>query len=209
MYKYRSGLISNPVHYKKAKREGIQARQGLAKKLRLCGIDAVALENGQTSDDCIEFYEKERRYVLSRRGPPLRIDGLVKYIPAEYICHVESEGARQQLEEVMAIFKVKLSPNDLFARCTKCNSGSYINVPPAIIKKIRENQDKVEYVPDEWMDFGEERINLTSGVTQNGVKLQIEKLILAVVEKAEVLYICARCGRCYWEGSHQERAFRE
>ncbi|XP_066939853.1 exonuclease mut-7 homolog isoform X2 [Macrobrachium rosenbergii] len=180
--------------------------QGLAKKLRLCGIDAVALENDQTSDDCIDFYEKERRYVLSRGTAYRR---LVKYIPAEYICHVESEGARQQLEEVMAIFNVKLSPSDLFARCTKCNSGSYINVPPAIIRKVRENQEKVEYVPDEWMDFGEERINLISGVTENGVKLQIEKLILAVVEKAEVLYICARCGRCYWEGSHQERAFKE
>ncbi|XP_068236565.1 exonuclease mut-7 homolog isoform X1 [Palaemon carinicauda] len=180
--------------------------QGLAKKLRLCGIDAVALENGQSCDDCIEFYEKEQRYVLSRGNSYRR---LAKFIPANYLYHVENEGARQQLEEVMTTFKVKLSPNDLFARCTKCNSGSYITVPPSIIQKIITNLNDNDCLPDEWMNFGGERINLTSGCTDKGVIIQVKKLIPAVIEKAEVLYVCARCGKCYWDGSHQERAFKE
>ena len=117
------------------------------------------------------------------------------------------QGARHQLEEVMKTFRVELSPGDLFARCTKCNSGSYFTVPPTIVRKIQENANQC--LPDEWKCYDGTKINLASGITEHGVKLRAEKLLVAVVEKAEVLYVCTRCGRFYWEGSHQERAFKE
>ncbi|KAK7083667.1 hypothetical protein SK128_013603, partial [Halocaridina rubra] len=62
--------------------------QGLAKKLRLCGVDAIALENGQSSDECIPYFEKDMRVVLSRGSAYVRLS---RYIPAEYLFHVQSE----------------------------------------------------------------------------------------------------------------------
>lgn len=92
--------------------------QGLAKKLRLCGVDAIALENGQSSDDCIEFFEKDKRVVLSRGAAYQRLS---KFIPSGYVYHVESERAEEQLVEVTQAFKVTLEPDDVVTRYTKCN----------------------------------------------------------------------------------------
>ncbi|XP_064105814.1 exonuclease mut-7 homolog isoform X2 [Macrobrachium nipponense] len=178
--------------------------QGLAKKLRLCGIDAVALENGQTSDDCIEFYEKERRYVLSRGTAYRR---LVKYIPAEYICHVESEGAREQLKEVMKSFKVQMAPDDFLSRCVKCNTNSYIYISSAVIRDLQKSTGSAQ--GDHWIDCKGGQINLGSGCTDDGVKIAFSKIATAVIDKIEMFYVCRKCGKCYWDGEHENGSFRD
>lgn len=62
--------------------------QGLAKKLRSCGIDARALENGQPCDRCFWYFEKEMRVILTRGGNYFKLQ---KYVPEEYIHCVKSE----------------------------------------------------------------------------------------------------------------------
>lgn len=62
--------------------------QGLAKKLRSCGVDAEALENEESWDRCYRYYERERRTVLTRGN---NYHKLTKYIPVQFVYSVQSE----------------------------------------------------------------------------------------------------------------------
>ena len=63
-------------------------KQGLAKKLRSCGVDAEALENDESWDRCYRYYERERRTVLTRGN---NYHKLTKYIPVQCVYNVKSE----------------------------------------------------------------------------------------------------------------------
>ena len=62
--------------------------QGLAKLMRHCGIDTVMLDNYEDHDNCIDYYEKEKRIILTRGGA---YDRLRKFVPASHIYHVKQE----------------------------------------------------------------------------------------------------------------------
>ncbi|XP_068236567.1 exonuclease mut-7 homolog isoform X2 [Palaemon carinicauda] len=177
--------------------------QGLAKKLRLCGIDAVALENGQSCDDCIEFYEKEQRYVLSRGNSYRR---LAKFIPANYLYHVENEGLQDQLVEVLNTFSVRMDTKDVFTRCTKCNSNKYISVSSSVMKKLFERDEASQCDVDKWVDCEGGKINLLQGCIENGTKLCLNKITKEVLGHVDTFKVCGQCGKCYWEGFHQQTA---
>jgi len=39
----------------------------------------------------------------------------------------------------------------------------------------------------------------------NGTRVRVEKIPSAMFRKVEVFYICANCGKIYWEGGHYEK----
>ena len=62
--------------------------QGLAKKLRSCGVDAAALETDECWDRCYRYYERERRTVLTRGN---NYNRLRKHIPDKFVYSVKAE----------------------------------------------------------------------------------------------------------------------
>nr|XP_045592821.1 exonuclease mut-7 homolog [Procambarus clarkii] len=179
--------------------------QGLAKKLRSCGINTEALDNGESCDHCIEYYEKEKRVVLTRGVSYTR---LCKYIPAEFVYCVQSEMAQAQLAEIVKVFNIKVTVNDVFARCSKCNSPSYICVPSSVLLALSEKKcssSVSKAIKDEWVECQGGHINLATGLTKDGVMIQVEQIPDSVLQKTELFYVCCQCGKCYWEGSHHNR----
>lgn len=178
--------------------------QGLAKKLRCFGIDAEALETGESCDKCIEYYEKEKRVVLTKGSAYER---LAKFIPSSFIYMVQKESANQQVEEIINVFNVKVTVKDIFARCPKCNSASYLFIPSWIIRSLKENVDinMTDTVPDKWVQCEGGEVNLSTGYTRQGIQVLVAHIAEAVILRTETFYVCAQCGRCYWDGSHYER----
>lgn len=182
--------------------------QGLAKQLRSCGIDAVALETGQDCDSLIQYYEKENRVVFTRGG---NFNRLRKYIPAEYVYSVQNEIGKKQLAEVLEVFNIQVTPSDVFARCSLCNSGSFIIAPCWAIKTLKENltvqegaHNMVSNPSDQWLNCKGGNINLACGETNQGVKVIVKHVAEQVFLRVQEFYLCAKCGKCYWEGSHYD-----
>jgi len=43
----------------------------------------------------------------------------------------------------------------------------------------------------------------------NGVNVRVEKIPPAMFGKVELFYVCANCGKVYWEGGHYERVHKK
>ncbi|CAL4078268.1 unnamed protein product [Meganyctiphanes norvegica] len=183
--------------------------QGLAKQLRSCGIDAVALETGKDCDSLIQYYEKEKRVVFTRGG---NFNRLRKYIPEEFIYAVKNDIGKKQLAEVLEVFNIQVTPSDVFARCSLCNSGSFILAPCWAIKTLKENlafqegtaHNMVSNPNDQWLICKGGNINLASGETNQGIKVIVSHVAEQVFERVQEFYLCAKCGKTYWEGSHYD-----
>ena len=53
--------------------------QGLCRKLRMFGVNCLALDNGQDHLDCVRLAEEDERFVLSRGMAAVKIR---KHLPA-------------------------------------------------------------------------------------------------------------------------------
>lgn len=123
-----------------------------------------------------------------------------------YFCLV-FQSANQQVEEIINVFNVKVTVKDIFARCPKCNSASYLFIPSWIIRSLKENVDinMTDTVPDKWVQCEGGEVNLSTGYTRQGIQVLVAHIAEAVILRTETFYVCAQCGRCYWDGSHYER----
>ena len=97
----------------------VKMPQGLCKKLRMVGIDCVALENGQDHQLCLEHVG---RMVVSRGAPA---QALAKHLPPGHCLALGSNEVEDQVAEVVAHFNVTVREEDLFSRCVLCNGDSY------------------------------------------------------------------------------------
>lgn len=176
--------------------------QGLAKRLRSCGVDAEALESDESWDRCCRYYERERRVVLTRGNNYHR---LMKYIPEKFVYCVKSEAVQDQLTEVIEAFNVKVTAKDVFARCSKCNSKKYIEVPSSVISAMQSGITSRNEARGGWVECEGGSVNVLSGFTGSGVRVLFEAVPMAVVETNDLFYICSLCGKCYWEGSHHSK----
>jgi len=119
--------------------------QGVCKKLRVCGVDAVALENGDSHSQCLAVRQQILQrgispvYILSR-GEPART--LSKHIPPGHCYPVQYEKLDDQIQEIFKYFNVVAGEGDLFSRCVICNGDQYVKLPVQYLKIIRTNLDK-------------------------------------------------------------------
>ncbi|KAL1532065.1 hypothetical protein AAHA92_32122 [Salvia divinorum] len=99
--------------------------EGLAKHLRCVGIDA-AIPHLRKPDtrDLIDQAQKEKRVLLTRDAKILRHEYLIK----NQIYRLKSLLKNDQLLEVIDMFQLKISEDQLMSRCTKCN-GKFIQKP--------------------------------------------------------------------------------
>ena len=196
--------------------------QGLCKKLRLFGVDCLALENGQGHLACVDL-AADGRYVLSRGTPAARI---AKLLPPRNCLDIRSNELEEQVAEVFRYFCVAVEEGDLFSRCVLCNGGRYylLGQDTLLALHLRKAQlsgrggeaerGEEEEGGNSWQEVevteagkeaGRGRVSLTRGTTEQGVELQVERVPREVIEGTEQFWACGRCGKVYWQGSHWGR----
>ncbi|BFI14520.1 uncharacterized protein MPTK1_5g03730 [Marchantia polymorpha subsp. ruderalis] len=96
--------------------------EGLARQLRCVGIDAASPNSRKCEPrELVDIAEKEGRILLTRDAKLLRR----RLVPASLAYRVRRQGKWDQLAEVIEIFKLSISEEQLLTRCTKCN-GDFI-----------------------------------------------------------------------------------
>ncbi|KAL3691712.1 hypothetical protein R1sor_005363 [Riccia sorocarpa] len=96
--------------------------EGLARQLRCVGIDAASLNSRKCEPrELVELAEKEGRILLTRDIKLLRR----KLVPTSLAYRVKRQGKWDQLAEIIQIFKLAISEDQLLTRCTKCN-GDFV-----------------------------------------------------------------------------------
>lgn len=51
----------------------------------------------------------------------------------------------------------------------------------------------------------DEKVDVGSGVTKNGARIQVEVIPAAVLQKVDIFFVCEDCGKVYWDESHFEK----
>jgi len=113
--------------------------QGLCKKLRLLGVDALAIENGQDHMDAVPL-AVDGRYVLSKGNVAARLS---KQLPKDTVLPIIAETLDDQIEEVFRYFNVVASEEDVFSRCVVCNGGRYLVLPKSVMLDLKALKVKV------------------------------------------------------------------
>ncbi|XP_022723211.1 exonuclease mut-7 homolog isoform X1 [Durio zibethinus] len=99
--------------------------EGLAKHLRCVGVDAAIPHSKKPEPrELIDQAYKEKRVLLTRDAKLLRHQYLIR----NQIYRVKNLLKNEQLLEVIEIFQLKISEDQLMSRCTKCN-GRFIQKP--------------------------------------------------------------------------------
>ncbi|XP_033832012.1 exonuclease mut-7 homolog [Periophthalmus magnuspinnatus] len=206
--------------------------QGLGRYLRCLGVDVVMLENTDDHKKAAELAHWEGRFILTCGQPYQSLRSQVG--EGRCLLLDCSEKARDQAVRVLRYFNVKLTPNDVFSRCQACNSDEYVAVPRADMRNMLKQkgflQDQNIDLTDEVLPQMEEEKASTSSVTPalprythqcrwaslsgldpdsltfpGGAPIQLHTVPHGLLPKIPVFYVCTRCGKVFWEGSHFER----
>lgn len=123
----------------------------------------------------------------------------------KFISLLVLQSAQDQLTEVIASFRVKVTAKDVFARCSKCNSKSYVVVPSSVLSAMQSGMTSSDEARGAWVECEGGTVNVMSGYTSKGVRVEFEAVPKPVLENNDIFYICSKCGWCYWEGSHHNK----
>ena len=190
--------------------------QGLCRRLRMFGVDCLALSNGQDHLDCVSLATEDSRFVLSRGNAATRIN---KRLPPGHTLNITSDQLDLQLEEVFRYFNITADPDHLFSRCVLCNGSQYYELSRDLLIRLADNvssreeeceeEEKWETVLVTDSHAGEERkgkVNMRTGHTERGTVIQVKSMARATISKYSQFRSCGDCGKIYFEGSHWEKA---
>ncbi|XP_030597907.1 exonuclease mut-7 homolog isoform X1 [Archocentrus centrarchus] len=198
--------------------------QGLGRYLRCLGVDVVMLENTDDHRVAAKLAQAEGRVILTCGQPFQTLRSQV----AEGRCFSLdcSEKARDQAVRVLKHFNVQPTPSDIFSRCQACNSDQYVAVPQGDMVKMLK---KKGFLPDQdntdLMHQQEEKHDdiLTSKLPRyalqcrwaslsgldpdtltfpGGAPIQLHTVAPTLLPRIALFYVCTRCGKVFWEGSH-------
>ncbi|XP_063336785.1 exonuclease mut-7 homolog isoform X2 [Pelmatolapia mariae] len=137
-----------------------------------------------------------------------------------------SEKARDQAVRVLKHFNIQPTPSDIFSRCQACNSDQYVAVPRddmvGMLKKkgLLPDQDNTDLMHQEeekhddiltpklpryalqcrWASLsGLDPDTLTF---PGGAPIQLHTVPPTLLPRIPLFYVCTRCGKVFWEGSH-------
>ncbi|VIO93877.1 Uncharacterized protein BM_BM10432 [Brugia malayi] len=110
---------------------------GLGKHLRRCGIDTLLAETRSYLIECAE--RDPSRYIITcgkavdelRRHRLLRGTHRVLSIPT-----AQNVSIIKQIEFILRQFNMYLSKDDIFSRCMKCNSNSFVVAPSPVLEAM-------------------------------------------------------------------------
>ena len=181
--------------------------QGLGKKLRHIGIDCVILEDKQTVDDAAKISLTQGRIILSRDG---NCEKLRKLTDPGRVFKVEGKNATDQLAEIRQHFNLVVKEEDLFSRCAICNSPYFLKVDPEKAKALKLAQEVYNSsTVEEQYEVYDRRVTrvetisvTTDGLTQYGVRLQLDKVKIDKFSETKTFWGCYDCGKMYWDGCH-------
>ncbi|KAK6177435.1 hypothetical protein SNE40_015538 [Patella caerulea] len=192
--------------------------QGTGRYLRSCGVDVKIMENHEDHDVAIQSGLKEERIILSSGNPYKKI---LSHVGQDACYDVISQGAQDQATEVLRHFNVKVTPQDIFSRCQVCNGDEYVKMPSSDMTILSDRKDFLIGSGDTVLsltsnpydnqslskrfeeEYGIEFSNLTFMKSQAFIK--IELIPKAMITKVDWFYVCATCGKIFWEGSHFSR----
>lgn len=112
--------------------------QGLCKKLRLYGVDAVATESFEHFEICGKIAKEQSRMILTRSHGNFK--KLRSVVPHGHCLFVRTEKTDDQIDEVLHYFNVQVEGKHVFTRCQACNGSNYIELPQKVAQQIAQSQ---------------------------------------------------------------------
>ncbi|CAG5115916.1 unnamed protein product, partial [Candidula unifasciata] len=138
--------------------------------------------------------------------------------------------ARDQCLDVLQHFNIQVTRDDIFSRCSACNSAEFASIPSEdmntlYIYNLHLNKHRavggwgerdvgsvwgntpVDLDPDvlsKFLNYGIDPATIT--FLHNGVKIQVETVPkLEAFSTITMFYVCVVCGKVFWDGSHFDR----
>ncbi|XP_060764960.1 exonuclease mut-7 homolog isoform X2 [Neoarius graeffei] len=209
--------------------------QGLGRYLRCVGVDVLMLENTDDHRVAAQIARNEGRIILTSGQPFQTLRSQV----AEGRCLTLdcSEKARDQALHVLKHFNVHLTPSDIFSRCQACNNDEYLKLPRedmtqmmnkrGLIQHLVLKRDDCEAPCDAQVDYNRWRplegpaftphcrwaprsaLDTQSCRFRGGAKVQLETVPPGLLPRIPEYFICTRCGKVFWEGTHFDRALSQ
>ena len=185
--------------------------QGLCKKLRMLGVNAIAIKAHEHWETCGVIAQDENRCILTRHR---HFETLSNYVIPKNCLALQNETPEEQVKEVFSHFQVKDTNEYIFSRCMKCNCDQFIHLEKELVKEIQENMKRKNSTdPDrkkfpEYYDEWKNGLDVFSGKTKNNVQLKVNAVPESVIHVQEEFYGCESCGQMYWEGSHWNRVLK-
>uniref|UniRef100_A0A8C3AAL7 Exonuclease 3'-5' domain containing 3 n=1 Tax=Cyclopterus lumpus TaxID=8103 RepID=A0A8C3AAL7_CYCLU len=178
--------------------------QGLGRYLRCLGVDVIMLENTDDHRVAAKLAQAEGRFILTCGQP---FQSLRSQVGEGRCLSLDcSEKARDQAVRVLRHFNVQLTPSDIFSRCQACNSDQYAAVPCKDMEKLSHiltpsvTPEIPRYVQCQWAPLsGLDPDTLTF---PGGAPIQLHAVPPALLPRIPLFYVCTRCGKVFWEGSH-------
>ncbi|RVE65656.1 hypothetical protein OJAV_G00118850 [Oryzias javanicus] len=206
--------------------------QGLGRYLRCLGVDVVMLENADDHRVAAKLAQAEGRVILTCGQP---FQSLRSQVGEGRCLSLDcSEKARDQAVRVLRHFNIQPTPSDIFSRCQACNSDQYVAVPRAdmvkmlaekgylqdhensyctLEKSCQQEDDTLtpEVTPEPPRYASQCRWASLSGLDRDtltfpgGSPIQLHTVPPALLQRIPLFYVCTRCGKVFWEGSHFDR----
>ncbi|XP_074545818.1 exonuclease mut-7 homolog [Halichoeres trimaculatus] len=202
--------------------------QGLGRYLRCLGVDVVMLENSDDHRKAAKLAQAEGRVILTCGQP---FHSLRSQVGEGRCLALDcSEKAKDQAVQVLRHFNVQPTPSDIFSRCQACNSDEYVAVPRReMVQMLKEkgflqDQDDTHftlqqeeeklgdmkapelprYAPQcQWASLSD--LDPDTLTFPGGAPIQLHTVPPGLLPRVPLFYICTRCGKVFWEGSHFSR----
>lgn len=92
-------------------------------------------------------------------------------------------------------------------------------LPPEEIEEEPRHFDDFDYdggyseEEDDWItnsnssyNYSEESVDHQICRTKYGAVIEVNEIPIGVLDEIKLFYVCEQCGKCYWDGSHRNRA---
>ncbi|KAM9338414.1 exonuclease mut-7 homolog [Symphorus nematophorus] len=198
--------------------------QGLGRYLRCLGVDVVMLENTDDHRVAAKLAQAEGRVILTC-GQPFQT--LRSQVGEGRCLSLDcSEKARDQAVRVLKHFNVQPTPGDIFSRCQVCNSNEYMAVPRKDMVRMLKQKGFLQDQDDNDHTLQQDEV-MTPSTTPDlpryalqcqwaplsgldpdtltfpgGAPIQLHTVPPGLLPRIPLFYVCTRCGKVFWEGSH-------
>ncbi|CAJ1070878.1 exonuclease mut-7 homolog [Xyrichtys novacula] len=202
--------------------------QGLGRYLRCLGVDVVILESTDDHRVAAKLAQAEDRVILTCGQP---FQSLRSQVGEGRCLSLDcSEKAKDQTVKVLQHFNVQPTPRDIFSRCQACNSDEYVAVPREDMNRMLkekgflQDQSDVDftqqheeeklgnvmtpqnprYAPQcKWASLS--RLDPDTLAFPGGAPIQLHTVPPGLLPRIPHFYVCTRCGKVFWDGSHFNR----
>ncbi|XP_060752171.1 exonuclease mut-7 homolog [Tachysurus vachellii] len=210
--------------------------QGLGRYLRCVGVNVLMLDNTDDHKVAAEIARKEGRIILTAGQP---FHSLRSQVAEGRCLTLDcSAKARDQAVLVLKHFNVHLTPSDIFSRCQACNNDEYLRLPREDVTQMMNKRGLIpepELRPDvrsgaqidPQVDPNRCRPSDGPAFAPNcrwaprtaldprsfrlggGAEVQLETVPPGLLPRIPEYFICTRCGKVFWEGTHFDRVLAQ